>query len=327
MYSPPEEPHTFQGDYSSTANFSGTISPDWSVGIGKWFTPGIALKLEFIRSKSEGYTEFLTGHYGYGPIKLNKDGVPYRNMSTSWWDISGMVLLNFTRLFLGYEGYNSPKRMNQFMMALGFGGVHHLGFKHSHGSDNEWSGHIELQYSRFFTRSKQFSLDLKLRGIFYQTNFDLEYGHTESVSNKWDSNLGIDVGFTWYLGQKRMLGWGSSATKIYQRDFRERDILIYRERVDTVMVQKSAPQYLTFYVFYPNNYSGRNDAPIVDGASVNAIDYLAGGIFAQKKYSDTAAASSLIGKGAAPQGSHMMIYPQSRPPQILISTVCSVDMR
>ncbi len=43
---------------------------------------------------------------------------------------------------------------------------------------------------------------------------------------------------------------------------------------------------LTFFVFYPNNYSGRNDAPIVAGAPVNAIDYLAGGLFTQKQYTD-----------------------------------------
>lgn len=287
--------HSFRGDYSNTAGFGGTVSPDWSVGIGKWFTPGLALKLEFIKSQSEGYTEFLTGHYGYGPIELNDQGVPYRRLKTRWWDISGALVFNITRLVKGYEGYNSPKRMNQFMMALGFGGVHHLGYKGSHGSDNEWSAHVELQYSRFFTPAKRFSLDFKIRGIFYQTNFDLEYGLYDGAAQKWDCNLGVDVGFTWYLGKKR--GWGSGMTKIYQRDFREQNVLVYRERVDTVMQRCNAPQVLSFYVFYPNNYSGRDDAPNVEDAKVNAIEYLLGGIFTQKKFSDTAATSSAIGNG------------------------------
>ena len=39
----------------------------------------------------------------------------------------------------------------------------------------------------------------------------------------------------------------------------------------------------------PNNYSGRNDAPTVSGAPVNAIDYLASGIFTQKKFDDAEA--------------------------------------
>ncbi len=291
--------HTFQGDYSSTSKFNGTLSADWSVGLGKWFTPGLALKLEFIRSKSEGYTQYLTGHYGYGPIQLNDKNIPFRTMATSWWDISGSVILNFTRLFYGYEGYNSPKRMNQFMGAFGFGGVHHLGYEHSHGSDNEWAGHVELQYSRFFTKAKRFSLDLKFRGIFYQTNFDLEYGGYDGASNKWDSNLGLDLGFTYYLGKKRANGWSSAMTQVYHVDYSQRDVLVYRERVDTVMGGRTGQlRTLTFYVFYPNNYSGRNDAPIVQNADVNAIEYLLGGIFTQKKYTDSPQVASMISSGA-----------------------------
>ena len=98
----------------------------------------------------------MTGHYGYGDPFIGKDGEPYRCMKTRWWDISASAILNLSRLFLGYEGYNSPRLMNQFMLAAGIGGVHHLGYGHSYGSDNEWSGHLELQYSRFFTRSKRF---------------------------------------------------------------------------------------------------------------------------------------------------------------------------
>ena len=176
--------HSFRGDYSNLGNFKGTLSPDWSVGIGKWFTPGVALKIEFIKSNSQGYTEYLTGHYGQGPILIGSDNTPYRKMRTDWWDISGSVILNLTRLFMGYEGVNSPKRMNQFMFTAGIGGVHHLGYEHSHGSDNEWSGHLERQYSRFFTRAKRFSLDFKVRGIFYQTNFDLEYGQADHAAQK-----------------------------------------------------------------------------------------------------------------------------------------------
>lgn len=296
--------HSFRGDYSMTSKFKGTLSPDWGIGIGKWFTPGLALKLEFISSDSKGYTEYLTGHYGYGPIMLNKDGYPYRKMKTGWWDISGSVLLNFTRLFLGYEGYNSPKRMNQVMGAFGFGGVHHTGFEHSHGSDNEWSGHIELQYSRFFTRAKRFSLDLKARALLYQTNFDLEYGVYEKVSNKWDTNIGVDLGFTWYMGHKRADGWGNSVTQYYEVDYTGRDILVYRQR--DVLVLDSLSQEgkrvnFTFYVFYPNNYSGRNDAPINPESPVNAIDYLLGGVYTQKQYVDNDRVAEILAAGGNPR--------------------------
>ena len=93
--------HTFRGDYSKDGKFKGTVSPDWGIGLGKWFTPGIALKLEFIRSNSQGYTEYMNGHYGYGPVLGNYNGNDYRAMKTTWWDVSALASLNLTRLILG----------------------------------------------------------------------------------------------------------------------------------------------------------------------------------------------------------------------------------
>ncbi|MDE6328195.1 MAG: hypothetical protein K2L91_06685 [Duncaniella sp.] len=282
--------HTFQGDYSNWDKFSGTLSWDWSVGIGKWFTPGIGLKIEFIRSDSRGYTANMTGGYGYGdimwyPDKNDPDAEPYRKMKTRWWDISGSVILNLSRLFLGYEGFNSPRLMNQFMFAAGIGGVHHLGYGHRYGSDNEWSGHLELQYSRFFTKSKRWSLDAKIRGIFYQTNFDLEYGQANHAANKWDCNVGVDLGFTFYLDSKRNRGWKTAVTHTHTRDY---TVQQYREvRVKEEQSPMTGFSEITFYVFYPNNYSGRNDAPLV-ASDVNAIEYLTGGIYTQKRYTDNA---------------------------------------
>lgn len=289
--------HTFRGDYSGDGKFSGTLSPDWSVGIGKWFTPGVGMKVEFIRSQSEGYTEYITGHYGYGDIKQKADGTPYRKMKTGWWDLSASAVLNLSRLFLGYEGYNSPKLMNQFMLTAGIGGVHHLGYEHDYGSDNEWSGHLELQYSRFFNRKKRVSLDVKLRGLFYQTNFDLEYGQANHAADKFDFNAGIDLGFTFYLDKARSNGWAHGYTGLYQRDFRERKILVVREKEKSVDYGT-----MTFYVFYPNNYSGRDDAPIVASSKVNAIDYLAGGIFTQKQYASNADVAARLVAGASLNG-------------------------
>lgn len=286
--------HTFRGDCATAGPFKQTLSPDFGVGIGKWFTPGVALKIEFIRSESRGFTDWMTGHYGIGTPFIGSDGEPYRQMITKWWDISGSVILNLSRLFLGYEGYNSPRLMNQFMFTAGIGGVHHMGYGHSYGSDNEWSGHVEFQYSRFFTRGKRFSLDLKARGIFYQSNFDLQYGQGNTANQKWDCNLGVDVGFTFYLDRKRDRGWKMSSTHTYTRDYSERR---YR-KVLAKEINSDITRWneITFYVFYPNNYSGRNDAPQVADAPVNAIDYLTGGIFTQKRYTDnTDVARGILG--------------------------------
>ena len=289
--------HTFRGDYSNLGPFSGTLSPDFTVGLAKWFMPGVGMKLELGYSDSRGYTGYETGHYGYGDVLQNGDGIKYRKMRTNWWDVHGSAMFNLSRLFMGYEGINNSKMMNQFMFTAGIGLVHHTGYADSHGSDNELSAHTELQYSRFFTPAKRFSLDFKLRGIFYQTNFDLEYGQFNHAANKVDCNLGVALGFTFYLGKQRDNGWSHGSTKVYQRDYSERSVLVVRQReIAPAPIEQGT---ITFYVFYPNNYSGRNDAPIVAGAEVNSIDYIAGGLYTQKRYEDTSAAAARLLSGAS----------------------------
>lgn len=293
--------HSFVGDYSNLGPFKGTISPDYTVGVGKWFTPGVALKMEYGNSASRGYTVYKTGHYGYGDMLTNKDGKKYRNMKTSWWDLHISAILNLSRLIKGYEGIGNRKLMNQFMLTVGLGMVHHMGYRHDYGSDNELSAHSELQYSRFFTPAKRVSLDLKLRGIFYQTNFDLEYGQADYAARKIDCNLGIAAGFTIYLGKQRNNGWGHGATKLYQHDYSERDVLVIKQKPGAPA--KGIEQgTITFYVFYPNNYSGRNDAPVVASANVHTMDYLAGGLYTQKRYADTSGATTRIHSGVSLDG-------------------------
>lgn len=289
--------HTFFGDYSNYGAFSGTLSPDFGIGLGKWVTPGFGFKAEFIRSNSRGYTNPGYG-YRYGDIMTNAKGQQYRKMKTNWWDLSINGMFNLSRLIYGYEGYNSPRLMNQFIMNFGIGGVHHMGLQGT-GSDNEWSGHAELQYSRFFTKKKNFSFDIKARALVYQTNFDLEYGNRDKAANKFDANVGIDLGFTYYFGSKHRNTWAQTGATIYERDYRERKIEVVKVKEGAAPVKYNT---MTFYVFYPNNYSGRNDAPIVANAPVNAIDYLAGGLYTQKKFSDNAAVTARLNRGANTNG-------------------------
>lgn len=295
--------HTFIGDYSNLGPFKGTLSPDFALGVGKWFTPGVGLKAELEYSDSRGYTAYETAHYGYGDKVYDSNGkFLYRKMKTKWWDLSVSAILNLSRLFKGFEGVGNTKMMNQFMLTVGLGMVHHTGYKTNYGSDNELSAHAEFQYSRFFTPAKRFSLDFKIKGIFYQTNFDLEYGQADHAARKVDCNLGLAVSFTWYMGKKKANGWDQSTTKLYQRDFRQKNVLVVREK--EFIAENPVPKQgtMTFYVFYPNNYSGRNDAPVVPESEVHTMDYLAGGLFTQKRYADTATATNRLLSGNSLNG-------------------------
>lgn len=288
--------HTFRGDWSNDGKFKQTLSPDFTIGAGKWFTPGFGIKLQFGMGNSRGFTEIWTP-YAIGsednPM-LKDDGTPYWKMKTKWWDISANVVFNISRILYAWEGYGSDERFNQLFLTLGIGSVHHYDreLKNSSwgepfgGPKNEWYGNIELQYSRFFNKNKAWSLDVKLRGRFYETHFDL----SPIAGRRWDYNLGISVGATYYIKQR---GWercipGESI-----------NYFISTPAPKAITVIPQCPEYktFTFYIFYPNNYSGRNDAPIVADAPVHSMDYLAGGIFTQRKFKNNSAVAARLKSG------------------------------
>ncbi len=277
--------HAFVGDYGSTGKFKGLLSPDFNVGVGKWFTPGIGMKVQFGMSNSRGYTQEPT-HFLDGEQITNGDGEAYWETKNKWWDLNVNAMFNLSRLFCGYEGRESDKLMNQFIASVGLGAVHHRGIE---AKRNEWSGHFEIQYSRFFNAAKRVSLDVKARAVAYQTNFDgVDFKSNGERSTWFDSNIGLSVGVTYYFKDRHWDRCQPCGQPTY-----------YINNT-YITPAEECPEYgtMVFYVFFPNNYSGRDDAPVVADAPVNAIDYLASGIFTQKKFDDTDAVASRLETGS-----------------------------
>ena len=280
--------HAFFGDYGTVGDFKGKLSPDFNVGVGKWFTPGIGVKLQFGLGNSRGFSK-EENMFIQGESMVADDGTPYWKTKYKWWDLNANVMFNLSRLFCGYEGINSDKLMNQFILSAGLGALHHYGIS---AQRNEWAGHLELQYSRFFTKKKAVSLDVKLYTTLFQTNFDGVTIKQTGEGSKWfDSNVGIRVGLTYYFKKR---GWERCVAC-------PAPVYIVEPAPVTNVVETKCPEYksFVFYVFFPNNYSGRDDAPIVEGDAVNAIDYLASGVFTQKKFVDDGQVASRLKSGAS----------------------------
>ncbi len=287
--------HTFRGDWSGNGKFKKTLSPDFNIGVGKWFFPGFGIKAQFGVGNSRGFTEIWTP-YAVGsednPM-LKADGTPYWQLKTKWWDINANVMLNLTRIIDAWEGYRTKEHSNQFILSVGLGGVHHIGNFDGWGEPyggphNEWYGNVELQYSRFFTKTKALSLDVKLRGRFYETHYDL----SPIAGHRWDYNLGLNVGVTYYFKKR---GWERC------RNCSNPAYFVSLPPAPAPIIVADCPEYktFTFYIFYPNNYSGRNDAPVVADADVHSMDYLAGGIFTQKKFRSNSAVADRLNSGAS----------------------------
>ena len=191
--------HAFAGDYGSVGDFSGLLSPDFNIGIGKWFTPGIGAKIQFGLSNSKGYSKEET-YFTYGDPMTASDGSLYWKSKNKWWDLNVNAMFNLSRLIKGYEGKESDRLMNQFIASVGIGALHHRDID---AQRNEWSGHVELQYSRFFNKKKSVSLDVKAHAILFQTNFDgITLKSNGEDSKWWDSNIGLSVGVTYYFKKR-----------------------------------------------------------------------------------------------------------------------------
>ena len=233
--------NAYWGDYS-VGKFSNRLTPQFNIGFGKWFMPGFGAKMQFAGFRSKGDKSVKTG-YSDDMIYYDENENPYWKEKIKWWDFSVNMMFNLSRLIKGYEGIGSPELMNQFIASVGIGATHHMGI--DHGSSNHWSGHLELQYSRFFSEKKNFSLDATLRGIFYSTEFD---GVSEQF---FDENISLNLGFTYYFKDR---GWKRTVvnTTYYMEDqttinqLNEEINRLRNTPVDTVVINKGVENLITF---------------------------------------------------------------------------------
>ena len=278
--------HFFGGDYSTLDDFRKRLSPNFKVGVGKWFTPGVGMKIQYGMSNSRGFSKEQTA-FTYGDPLTDDGGSKYWRTKNKWWDLNVNAMFNLSRLFCGYEGKETERLKNQFIASVGIGALHHRDIE---AKRNEWSGHFELQYSRFFNKKKAVSLDVKAYTMLYQTNFDgITLKDNGEKSRWWDANTGVSVGMTYYIKKRDWDRCEPCQTPVY---------------ISQPVVLTECPEYKTFvfYVFFPNNYSGRDDAPVVADAQVNSIDYLAAGIFTQKKFTDGETVASRLERGLPVSG-------------------------
>ena len=237
--------NAFWGDYT-VGKLKTRLTPQFNFGFGKWFMPGFGAKAQFTGFRSKENKSRMNYYCKNSETYYDANGNPYWKERIKWWDFSVNMMFNLSRLIKGYEGIGSPNLMNQFIASVGIGATHHMGFTGS-GSSNHWSGHLELQYSRFFSEKKNFSLDATLRGIFYSTEFDL-------ISEQFfDENISLNLGFTYYFKDR---GW--KRTVINNTYYVEDQMTINQLReeinrlrnaqtpVDTVVVNKGLENLITF---------------------------------------------------------------------------------
>lgn len=237
--------NAYWGDFT-VGKLSTRLTPQFNVGFGKWFVPGFGAKVQFGGFSSKEFKCVETVNTRGSGTYYDEKGNPYWKESIKWWDFNVDLMFNISRMIKGYEGIGSSEMMNQFIASIGLGATHHYDIPLI---SNVVSGHFELQYSRFFSEKKDFSLDVRLRSIFYGTDFD-------RVNKTFlDENVSLNVGLTYYFKKR---GWERTVADItyYVEDrttINQLNEEINRLKnelanvpVDTVVVGQGASELITF---------------------------------------------------------------------------------
>lgn len=235
--------NAFWGDFT-VGKLSTRLTPQFNIGFGKWFVPGFGAKVQFGGFSSKELKSVETVNTRGGETYYDGNGNPYWAERIKWCDFNVDLMFNISRMIKGYEGIGSSEMMNQFIASIGLGGTHHYDIPLI---SNVVSGHFELQYSRFFSEKKDFSLDVRLRSIFYGTDFD-------RVNKTFlDENISLNVGLTYYFKKR---GWERTVADItyYVEDrtaINQLNAEIDRLKntpvpVDTIVVGQGVSELITF---------------------------------------------------------------------------------
>ena len=191
--------NAFWGDYT-VGNLTSRLAPQFNIGVGKWFVPELGAKFQLTGFRSKELKSRETLNTRGSETYYDGEGNPYWKENIKWWDFNVNVMFNLSRMIAGFEGIGSTQMMNQFIATAGVGLTHQYGVP---VASNSVSGHVELQYSRFFSEKKDWSLDVRLRGLIYGTEFD------RVAKQRLDENLSLNVGVTYYLKER---GWKRTIT-------------------------------------------------------------------------------------------------------------------
>lgn len=164
------------GDFDQEGKFGNRIAPAIDVSVGKWFTPGLGLRVTYSGLQAKGFNN-QRNEYSYGEMV---DG--YHKEIWNYMNIHGDVLFNLTNMFCGYK----EDRVYNAIPYVGFGLVHSFDM-----SDKNNFG-LNVGFLNTFRLNKRWDFNLEAKALITNDNFDLVQG-----GKKADVMLGVTAGFTY----------------------------------------------------------------------------------------------------------------------------------
>ncbi len=213
------------GDHDKQCKFGDRLAPALDVAVGKWFTPGIGMRLMYSGLKAKGATKhpgdpnFDSAHGTGSPVK---GGAAPHWLEKQKFDMANFhadVLFNLHNLFGGYKQrvWNcSP------YVGLGYARV----FERPNAK--EVSANIGLLNS--FRLCSALEANIDLRGMYVNDRFDGE-GGGRFGEGMWSATVGITYKF-------KQRGWGRSKT-IIRHEYDNSAINELRRQLDEISAENA----------------------------------------------------------------------------------------
>ena len=171
----------FFGNKDHIGSFKERISPTLNVALGKWFTPGLGLRLQYSGLQAKGRTFNETGNYVVsGPVDDR-----YYKQKWDYMNLHGDILFNLNALFGGYN----PDRVYEIIPYVG------AGFTHSYSKPHRESATINAGIINRFRVSRAVDINLELSAVGVEGKFDGETGGKRD----YDAMVGATLGLTYYF--------------------------------------------------------------------------------------------------------------------------------
>jgi outer membrane protein OmpA-like peptidoglycan-associated protein len=165
------------GDQSSLGSFGKRIAPALNFSVGKWFTPGLGLRLQYSGLQARSFSSEETD---YSLLPRTKEG--YYKDKWDYMNLHGDILFNVSQMLMGYNA----QRVYNLIPFVGFGWGH--SFKAPH--NNVITVNFGIQQA--FRLCRALDLNWELFGMATENRFD-----GKTTNRGLDVMLGTTVGVTW----------------------------------------------------------------------------------------------------------------------------------
>lgn len=173
------------GDFADRGELSKRIAPTANLSLGKWFTPGLGLRLQ--ASGLQAKTFGLTDSYNrYGEPVVDGDGTYYKE-EFKYLNLHGDILFNVSGMLAGY----SDTRVYDFVPYVG------LGWNHVFGDEKKNTLAWNFGIINRFRLSSAWDMNIELFGMVTEDRFD---GKVQGKAV--DMMLGASLGFAYNFPQR-----------------------------------------------------------------------------------------------------------------------------